>query len=159
MLYIFLWLSLLVTNPYLMGTLFAQALIIQVCLTRRVRKFVSFILFIVYIGGLFILFSYCIMLLPNMRWHTTSVIFFGVPILFIYPFPHLYPLPTINYGLLFRASAVFLIALLLYLAILAIVTIVDYSKGMLKTYDTYAIATTHLLLDDLFINETCYTIL
>ena len=36
------------------------------------------------------------------------------------------------YGLLYRARAIFLIALLLYLVILAIVSIIDYSRGIMK---------------------------
>lgn len=41
------------------------------------------------------------------------------------------------YGLLYRASIILLVSLLLYLVILSIVEIIDYSRGIIKFYVEY----------------------
>ena len=131
--------ALIVNNPYLMAALFAQALLIVTCMMRIVRKFLAFVLFIVYMGGIIILVSYCVMLLPTIK--LSSPLLFVFPALALLnttPFPRSYSL-----GLLLSPSLVFFVAIFLYIVMLVVVDIIDYSGGSIKLYvrAVYLVAT------------------
>jgi len=87
-------------------------------------KFLSFVMFIVYAGGLMVLISYCVMLLPPTKMKLTffPLLFFSVPFITCDAF---------IYGL-YRRSIMFLIGFVLFLILLCVVEIVDYSIGMMK---------------------------
>ena len=59
----------------------------------------------------------------------------------------LIPVGVCTFGLLYRASVVFLMVGLLYLVMLSIVEIIDYSRGIIKIYDKPV----RLCIDKLFI--------
>lgn len=88
-------------------------------------------MFLVYVGGILILVRYCVMLIPDNKFPVTLAR--AAPLLvFIHRAPYTCPLGSISYGLLFRARAILVLGMLLYLVLLAVVGIVDYSRGMLK---------------------------
>ena len=122
--------ALIVNNPYLIAALFAQALLIVTCMIGIVRKFLAFVLFIVYMGGIIILISYCVMLLPTIKFSSPLLFVFpALALLSTTPFPRSYSL-----GLLLSPSLIFFIAIFLFIVMLVVVAIIDYSAGSIKLY-------------------------
>jgi len=119
-----------VNNPYLMAVLFGQVLILTTCFIGSYNKFIAFILFMVYLGGIIILIRYCVILIPTRKFTSVPItpFLFGVAVYGGFSIP----IGSIAYGLVYRVRAIFLIALLLYLVILSIVQIIDYSRGIMK---------------------------
>ena len=127
----------IINNPYIMACLFAQVLFLVSLSIGLQRKFVGFIMFLVYIGGLLIIISYCVMLLPNKKnnnplsWTPFALIALTVPISYITK-------SSSAFGLSYSASIVLLTSLLLFLVLLAVVAIIDFSRGIMKVYGKYA---------------------
>ena len=135
----FTWRALLVNNPYMMARLFGQVLILVTSLLRRYSKFIGVIMFLVYIGGIMILLRYCVMILPtNKFWRLSITIGVFLLTLLAYLLTIDYTPRVFAYGLLYRARAILLVALLLYLVILSVVSIIDYSCGIIKVYVEHA---------------------
>lgn len=126
------WRALIVNNPYIMAAMFGQVLILICCIIGSIRKFIGFVLFIVYVGGIIILIRYCVILSISQKFYLFPFIpgLLGLGLTWIGG-PNM-PVSSTAYGLLFRASACLLIALLLYLVMLSVVAIVDYSRGIIK---------------------------
>lgn len=94
------------------------------------RKFLGFVFFIVYVGGILILIRYCVILLPMNKF---------LPLVVFSPFltglvVQLFIPQTrgLALGLYYSGNVIFLIALLLILVILSVIEIVDYSRGAMK---------------------------
>jgi len=122
---------LIINNPYLIAGLFIQILLLLTFMqSALVSHFLGLIMFLIYVGGIIILIRYCVMLIPLRK--------FGVPLpyflVLFFPLSISLPNPSYAYGILYCASAVFLIGVLLYLVILSVVEIIDYSWGILKIY-------------------------
>jgi len=83
------------------------------------------ILFLVYVGGLMVLFSYCVMITPVNKGQTL----FLFPVAFIISYTGY---DCYRLGLLVSISVILLIVLLLFVVLIAIVEIVGYSCGTLK---------------------------
>jgi len=127
------WVTLTINNPYLMAALFGQVLFLLTFQFGVTSKFIGFILFLVYVGGVLILVSYCLILIPGQKFYTIGIKWIVFVSLFLAA-----PMGVsrvYSYGLLFSARAIFLVALLLIFVILSIVSIIDYSTGNIK-YDT-----------------------
>jgi len=126
------WGILGVNNPYLMASLFFLLLLCMSCLMATYSKFVAFVMFIVYIGGLMILISYCVMLMPVNKFSKIRILplFAGIGVFFIGT-----PVNAYSFGLVYSFNAILLVAMILYLVILAVVDIVNYSRGIM--YDQY----------------------
>ena len=80
-----------------------------------------------------ILTRYCVILMPINKFAKapiTAMLFIGFALRVC-----LTPVGVFTYGLLYRASVVFLMVGLLYLVMLSIVEIIDYSRGIIKIYD------------------------
>ena len=78
-----------------------------------------------------ILISYCVILLPSYKLAPAGRVYV------ILSFFLILPNRTANcytYGLLLNASVVIMVALLLYLVLLSVVAIIDYSRGRFKYY-------------------------
>ena len=116
-------------NPYLIGALFIQLLIILACVIGLVSKFLGFIFFLVYVGGLMILLRYCVILLPSKKRGITPylTIVVGAFLMSSRDIER-----SFTYGLLYSARAIILLTFLLYLVMLSVVRIIDYSSGMIK---------------------------
>lgn len=65
-----------IREPLFMGlSLFAVSFAISVLLGLEIRSLVGYFVFLIYIGGLMVLFGYVLRIFPNQR--------FGVPVLFV----------------------------------------------------------------------------
>ena len=101
----------------------------------KLRKFIRIVLFLVYVGGIMILVRYCVMMVPTPKFSAPGIgILFRAGLLSMFLGWEEFDSGTFYFGLIYRARAVLLIAILLYLVILAIVEIVNYSKGIIKLY-------------------------
>ena len=120
-----------VNNPFILSALMCEFTILvcyQIC---GIRKYLRAILLLVYLGGVMILVRYCVMILPSYKFDIKIRLFVASFIAFTwvqYTSEHV----STPYGLLYRASAIFLVAMLLFLVLLAVVDIIDYSCGILK---------------------------
>lgn len=119
-----------------MACLFGQILIIVTCLLGSYRKFIGVVMFLVYIGGIMILLRYCVIILPSNKFWTlgkVAVLLCAFLVWYICGEP-LITNCVFAYGLIYRVRAIFLVALLLFLVLLAVVSMVDYSGGTIKLY-------------------------
>lgn len=55
---------LVVRSPFLVGGLFVASLLLGGLIVGTVDRFLGLIVFVVYVGGALVLFSYCFMLTP-----------------------------------------------------------------------------------------------
>ena len=132
-----IWVALLINNPYLIALLFGQVLVLVTIVLGRVCKLVGFIIFLVYIGGLMVLLRYCVMLLPTNKFITRErgLILIGLIVIFWFCGLPLLNINGFSFGLLYSASVILLLSILLFIVMLSVVTIIDYSRGILKIYD------------------------
>ena len=127
------WCVLVINNPIMMSFLFCQLLVLASCLVGRLSPFLGLMVFLVYIGGILILISYCVMLLPSNKYlwiHSPLLLFL---ITFAYPFARTPKPRSFSYGLLYRMSAILLLGIVLYYVLLTVVDIINYSSGMMKS--------------------------
>ena len=122
------WGLLVVNRPYIIALLFIQILLLGVLLLGGCCKFIGFILFLIYVRGIIILFSYCVMLMPFTK---ISLLPCFPVVAFIFYSDNFLSM-SYAYGLLFSFDAVLLIGVLLFLVILCVVDIIDYSCGYIK---------------------------
>jgi len=143
------WGVLVISNPFLIAIVFGHVLILLTYILASISKFLAFILFIVYVGGVIVLLSYCVILLPFTKYPSyTSLLILP---LFIFLLTSIYGnqnlVSAFSYGLLYCVNVIHLASLLLFLVILAIVSIIDYSGGILKLYvESHSISNTNYLL-------------
>lgn len=116
-----------------MSFFLCQILVVLSIYLRLYRKFIGFILFLVYVGGLMILVRYCVMLIPSNKFLTSAALYL-VPTASLVSIgsPLVKEISGFSLGLLYSYSSIYLVAILLYLVILAIVEIVGYSRGIIK---------------------------
>jgi len=125
------WTVLVYSNPYAVAFVLGLSLALMTAFVASIRKYLSIVFFLVYIGGLMILVSYCVMLLPIVKFR------FGF---FFFPLAGFwgaiaFPVgSSYSYGLLL-SRAVLLVGLILFLVMLSVVELVDYSRGNIKLYD------------------------
>ena len=129
------WRTVIINNPFIIALLLFQYLTFISCFISRVRRFVAAVLFLIYVGGIMILITYCVILIPTQKFSSQYqlvsllIAFTAIlnPSLFL-------PNNSYPYGLLFTGSTFFLLVLLLYLVLLAVVDITGYSSGTIKMY-------------------------
>ena len=138
---IVLWGILLMNNPYIIAAWLFQVLLLLTLIVIIYRKFIGCILFLVYVGGIMILISYCVILLPINKFPKVQP--YAFILLTSACSASLTPVGSYVFGLLYNARVIFLLALILFLVMLAIVSIIDYSNGILKMY----VQPKHLFLD------------
>lgn len=114
-------------NPYILAGLLGVTLIVVSTSLALVNNFVAFVLFLVYVGGIIILVSYCVILTPLIKYSTP----FSILLLCFVSFSFIEFPGTYVYGLLYSASTVFFVSILLFLVMCAVVSIIDYSRGMI----------------------------
>jgi len=128
------WGALTIHNPYLIAILFTNVLVFLSLQLGTLRKFLGFILFLVYIGGILVLLAYCVMLFPTPKYGRIPIAVTPIIVLVLGPLMPGHCVSAFSFGLLYRCSSILLIALLLYLVILSVVVVVDYSRGIIKYY-------------------------
>lgn len=121
----------------MMAVLLGQILCFLSCLFGRHCRFIGFVLFLVYVGGLIILLSYCVILVPTNKLNCSLLCLF-TPLLLgfiiiIDPIPN----RTVSFEILNRSRAILLVGLLLFMVMLSVVEIINYSLGMMKNYAEY----------------------
>ena len=128
------WSALVLNNPYLITGLFVLVLLILTRLLGIYCRFISFIIFIVYVGGILILISYCVMLIPLNKFSSAPVLTISVFSLFLFLYRDLRMTRPLAYGLIYSARALFLVAILLFIVMISVVSIVKSTRGSLKFY-------------------------
>ena len=127
-----LWVALCVQNPYIIATLFSQVLILATIVLGSESKFIALMMFLVYAGGIMILIRYCLILIPINKFRFNPAIL--IPFLITITLPIFRNnIGTYSYGLLYSGRVILLLSLLLYLVMTAVVGIIDYSNGIIKT--------------------------
>ena len=124
------WWVLVINNPFMMSLLFCQILVLTSCLIGGLSPFMGLMVFLVYVGGILILIRYCVILIPSSKFAGNLS-----PFLLLatsYPFLCAGNPRAFTYGLLYRRRAVLLLGILLYFVLLAVVEIINYSRGTLK---------------------------
>ena len=129
------WVAIFINNPFVMALLFLQILVLISSILRVYCSILGFIIFLLFVGGVMILISYCVMLLPISKYGVSFPIVLSLTGYLFGIGPR--KTSAIPYGLLFRARIILMISLLLYLVMLSIVEIIDYSSGIIKLYDTF----------------------
>ena len=129
---IVLWGIFLRHNPYIIAAWLFQVLLLLTIIVIIYRKFIGCILFLVYVGGIMILISYCVILLPINKFPKVQP--YALFILSFSCCARITPVGSYVFGLIYTARVIFLLALILFLVMLAIVSIIDYSRGILKIY-------------------------
>ena len=115
-----------------MTSLFGQVLILATFMVGSESKFIALIIFLVYAGGIMILISYCLILIPINKFSFYPAI--SIPFLISFGLPIFHNnIGAYSYGLLHRSRVILLLSLLLYLVMTAVVGIIDYSNGIIKT--------------------------
>ena len=118
-------------SPFALGLLFLLTLTASAILIGLFNGFLGLILFIVYVGGAIVLFTYCLILTPKQ-------IFGG--------YSNLYPLAVLLGGVTyFRSTAggariefywimnlLLLVGIILFVALLRVVEMVDFSRGSMR---------------------------
>ena len=123
-------LFLVIVTPFSMGMLFLSLLLFASFILGSFRGFVGLILFIVYIGGTMVLFTYCFILSPRQTFGTYSKLYPVGALLLGGTFPwnlssHIYEFYWLSDGLL-------CIGVLLFIVILRVVELVDFSRGSMR---------------------------
>ena len=125
------WGAVTVKNPYVIAVVLGLTILLITTFLGGKAKFLGFIIFLVLVGGLIILIRYCVILTPYKKTSMSWTSLFGF--LFYYGGDIERPYA---YGLLYRANIIVLMCIILFLVILAIVSIIDYSRGTIK-YDKH----------------------
>lgn len=118
------------SSPFLIAVLFVVTLTVSSLLVAIVDSFLGLIVFVVYVGGALVLFSYCFMLTPLQESRSPSFIY-GLPIILLCPL-----MPPCSHGSLCEfywvASLLISVGVLLLIVILCVVSLVDFSQGAIR---------------------------
>ena len=121
---------LVLQNPYTVGLLFLATLALTAGVVGSMERLLGLVVFIIYIGGAMVLFSYCFMLTPLQEGDE--------------PFP-LHPLPLLVllglggppllsslYDFYWVLSLLLLVGLLLFVVIVSVVEVIDLGRGTIR---------------------------
>ena len=94
------------------------------------RGFIGLVLFIVYVGGTMVLFTYCLMLSPLQFFSKKKrcyriVLLFGGALIIIRPSIRIYEF-------FFFRGILLIIGVLLFIVMLRVVELIDFSRGSLR---------------------------
>ena len=115
-----------------MAVLFIQLLILVTIRLCVERKFLGSIVFLVYVGGIMVLIGYCVILMPVSKYPLPLLCLLPLLVVLLRTSPE-NTRSALPYGLQFSAGAYYILRILLFLVLLAVVGIIDYSRGMMKT--------------------------
>ena len=121
---------LVLQNPYALGLLFLATLSLTAGVVGSMESLLGLVVFIIYIGGAMVLFSYCFMLTPLQE---------GDAPLPVHPLPLLVllglggpPLLTSLYDFYWVLSLLLLVGLLLFVVIVSVVEVIDLGRGTIR---------------------------
>ena len=126
--------TVVINNPYLIASLFRIVLLFVSCLIGVIRTFIGLILFLVYVGGIIILIRYCVILIPSNKFEGINITLLPIVVAMRLSLTiRVRKDSMFSYGLIYRCRAIFILSMLLYLVIIAVVAIIDYARGIIKT--------------------------
>ena len=123
-------LFLVLQNPYAVGGLFLCTLAFTAGVVGSLQGFLGLVVFIIYIGGALVLFSYCFMLTPLQE---------GGERLPLFPLPLVIvlglggpPFLSTLYDFYWVLSLLLLVGVLLFVVIVRVVDVLDFGRGALR---------------------------
>lgn len=117
-------------NPYAVGGLFLCTLALTAGVVGSLERFLGLVVFIVYVGGAIVLFSYCFMLTPLQE---------GGEPLPLFPLPLVIVLglggpPCLSslYDFYWVLALLLLVGVLLFVVIVRVVDVLDFGRGTMR---------------------------
>lgn len=124
------FLYIVTTSPFLIAVLFVITLTVTSLLVAIVDRFLGLIVFVVYVGGALVLFSYCFMLTPLQETRPPRFAY-GFPIILFGTL-----MPVCSRGTLYEfyyvTSLLLRVGVLLLIVILCVVSLIDFSQGTIR---------------------------
>jgi len=80
------------------------------------------------------LIRYCVILLPLNKFRPTPLLTVSTLSVLLFIYSDLHITSPLSYGLMYRASALLLVALMLFIVMISVVRIVERTSGTLKFY-------------------------
>lgn len=135
-------------NPITIGiSILAIALVLAIIYGLTLSSWIAFLLFLIYIGGILVIFAYFVALSPNQQINklniTPSLIFIlsiFIAILYIELYPRMSPKFQFLINTFYtniNISLLILLAIILFLTIVVVVKIVTNNKGPLRPFIRY----------------------
>lgn len=116
--------------PFVIAALFILSLGITSLLAGTADRFLGFVVFVVYVGGALVLFSYCFMLTPLQDTNSSYS-----PAVFPFMFVSL-NIPSVSHGTLYEfywvSSLLVCVGVLLFIVMLCVVSLIDFSQGSMR---------------------------
>lgn len=133
------------SSPLTSGLLILLMAISAACLYGMlISSWFAFLIFLIYVGGILVIFSYFVALTPNQEKITLRPQLFLLPtllLIFLYQLPsRLHPFSSHHIHTLYTSNnttILILLRLLLLLAIIIIVKITNLTKGPLRPFSSY----------------------
>ena len=117
-------------NPFAVGGLFLCTLALTAGLVGSLERILGLVIFIIYVGGAIVLFSYCFMLTPLQE---------GGEPLPLYPLPLVIllgvggpPLLTPLYDFYWVLALLLLVGVLLFVVMVSVVDVLDFGRGAIR---------------------------
>lgn len=105
-------------------------LLITSVIVARLESFLGLVVFIIYVGGAIVLFSYCFMLTP-LQETMLKIPLYYLPLLLILGITTHRPIGLI-YEFYWISSILFLIGIMLFVVIVRVVEIIDFGRGTIR---------------------------
>ena len=119
-------------SPFAVGGLFLCSLVLTAGLVGSLESLLGLVIFILYVGGAMVLFSYCFMLTPLQE---------GGEPLPLFPLPLVLllglggpPLLTPLYDFYWVLALLLLVGVLLFVVMVSVVDILDFGRGAIRVY-------------------------
>nr|AKS04022.1 NADH dehydrogenase subunit 6 [Parasagitta setosa]AKS04076.1 NADH dehydrogenase subunit 6 [Parasagitta setosa]AKS04087.1 NADH dehydrogenase subunit 6 [Parasagitta setosa]AKS04098.1 NADH dehydrogenase subunit 6 [Parasagitta setosa] len=117
-------------SPYLIGLLFLTILLITSMMVASLESFLGLVVFIIYVGGAMVLFSYCFMLTP-LQETLLKIPMYSLPLLFLVGMStHLSM--SLMYEFYWISSMLFMIGIMLFLVMVSVVEMIDFGRGTMR---------------------------
>ena len=124
------FLYIVLSSPFVVAMLFVVTLLLSSLVVGSADRFLGFIVFVVYVGGALVLFSYCFMLTP-LQDRRTPLPASCLPVLFISV-----RAPLWSHGSLYEfywvSSLLVRVGVLLFIVIVCVVSLIDFSQGSMR---------------------------
>lgn len=119
-----------VGEPLLLGGAFLGLLLNSSIWIGMNRGFIGLVLFIVYVGGTIVLFTYCLILSP-LQFFSAKKKYYGVALVFSGALLY-FGVSIRIYEFFFFRGILLLIGVLLFIVMLRVVELIDFSRGSLR---------------------------
>jgi len=123
-------LFLVLQNPYAVGGLFLCTLALTAGVVGSLQSLLGLVVFIVYIGGALVLFSYCFMLTP-LQDGGEPLPLFPLPLVIVLGLGGP-PLLSTLYDFYWLLALLLLVGVLLFVVIVRVVDVLDFGRGALR---------------------------